>query len=109
MGGHCKTPNCEHQAPSGDYNRVDYAEKMDDLIFSYDKDFYPDDAELPDPQVNPIIPGSKVPLQKVGIAPVDLPIKVLRRDGEQLELQDRARSARRRPGTPRLQGHPIRS
>lgn len=90
MGNHCDTPNCEHQAPSGDYNRVDYAEKMDDLIFSYDKDFYPDDAELPDPQVNPIIPGSKVPIQKVGIAPVDLPIKVLRRDGDEQTLQAQA-------------------
>lgn len=63
---------------------------MEDLIFNYDKDFYPDDEELPDPQVDPVIPGAKVPLQKVGIAPVDLPIKVLRRDGGEQTLQSQA-------------------
>ena len=86
-----KNCNCDqHQAPSGEYNRVDYAEKMEDLIFMYDKDFYPIDDELPDPQIDPIIPGSKVALQKVGIAPVDLPIVVLRRDGEPQTLQAEA-------------------
>lgn len=80
----------EHQAPSGEYNRVDYAEKMEDLIFSYDKDFYPNDEDLPDPQVNPIIPGSRVALNKVGIGPVDLPIKVLRKDGKTQTLQAEA-------------------
>ena len=59
-------------------------------IFNYDKDFYPNDDDLPDPQVDPIIPGAKVPLQKVGIAPVDLPIKVLRRDGDEQVLQAQA-------------------
>ena len=58
MSGHCDNPDCEHQAPTNEYNRVDYAEKMEDLIFNYDKDFYPDDEELPDPQVDPIIPGA---------------------------------------------------
>lgn len=59
---------------------IDYTEKMPDLLFTYDKDFYPNDDELPDPQVNPIIPGAKVPIQKVGIAPVDMPISIRRRD-----------------------------
>lgn len=78
---------CEHQAPTGEYNRVDYAEKMEDLKFEYDKDFYPDDSTLPDPQVNPIIPGARVPLDKVGIGPVDLPIQVWRREGGVQTLQ----------------------
>ncbi len=80
----------EHQTPTGEYHRIDYNEKMKNLIFSYDKDFYPLDEDLPDPQVLPIIPGAKVPLQKVGIAPVDLPIKVLRRDGGEQILQAQA-------------------
>lgn len=80
----------EHQAPSGEYNRVDYAEKMEYLIFNYDKDFYPNDEDLPDPQVDPIIPGARIPLDKVGIGPVDLPIKVLRKDGNSQTLQAEA-------------------
>lgn len=80
----------EHQTPTGEYYRVDYAEKMDDLIFSYDKDFYPCDGDLPDPQVDPVLPGARIPLNKVGIAPVDLPIKVLRRDGTSQVLQSQA-------------------
>jgi GTP cyclohydrolase I len=88
MSGHCDNPDYkEHQAPTGEYNYTDYAEKMDDLIFRYDKDFYPLDSSLPDPQTDPIIPGKKVALQKVGIAPVDLPITVMRRDGETQVLQ----------------------
>lgn len=71
---------CEHQAPTGEYNRVDYAEKMNDLIFRYDKDFYPEDSTLPDPQIDPVIPGTRTTLDKVGIGPVDLPIQVWRRD-----------------------------
>lgn len=81
---------CEHQCPTGEYNYTDYAEKMDDLVFTYDKDFYPLDETLPDPQIDPIIPGAKVPLHKVGIAPVDLPIKVLRRSGGEQVLQAQA-------------------
>lgn len=79
-----------HQAPSGEYNFNDYNEKMNDLIFRYDQDFYPVDATLPDPQVDPIIPGKRVALDKVGIAPVDLPIRVLRREGGTQELQAEA-------------------
>ena len=79
-----------HQAPNGEYNYTDYSSKMDNLIFRYDKDVYPLDDELPDPQVDPIIPGKKIPLQKVGIAPVDLPITVMRRDGGLQTLQSQA-------------------
>ena len=64
---------------------IDYSSKMGDLVFTYDKDFYPLDENLPDPQIDPIIPGAKVPIQKVGIAPVDMPIYVKRRDSEESE------------------------
>jgi len=80
----------EHQAPTGEYNYTDYNEKMSDLIFSYDREFYPVDESLPDPQVDPIIPGKRVPLDKVGIGPVDLPVRVLRREGGTQELQTQA-------------------
>jgi GTP cyclohydrolase I len=93
MSGHCKDEKCgcgDHQAPTGEYNYTNYDEKMPELIFRYDKDFYPLDETLPDPQVDPIIPGKRVPLDKVGIAPVDLPIKVYRRDGGVQELQAQA-------------------
>ena len=69
--------NCtcsEHQAPTGIYNYNDYSEKMP-YSFKYDQDFYPTDESLPDPQIDPVIPGARVALDKVGIAPVDLPIK----------------------------------
>jgi GTP cyclohydrolase I len=57
MSGHCKDCECgtecgstaEHQSPTGEYNYNDYSEKMDDLLFTYDKDFYPLDEDLPDP------------------------------------------------------------
>lgn len=68
----------------------DYSSKMDDLIFTYDEDFYPNDKDLPDPQIDPVIPGKRVKLQKVGIAPVDLPVKLLRRDGGEQVLQTEA-------------------
>lgn len=68
---------------------TDYSSKMD-LDFRYDHEFYPLDEDLPDPQVNPIIPGAAVPINKVGIGPVDLPIKVLRRDNGVQTLQARA-------------------
>jgi len=80
----------EHQAPNGTYNHIDYNSKMRDLIFRYDQDYYPLDDELPDPQIDPIIPGKKIPLQKVGIAPVDFPITVARRDGGVQTLQAQA-------------------
>lgn len=62
-------------------NGIDYSDKMPDMEFSYDSEFYPDDSQLPDPQQDPVIPGAHVPIQKVGIGPVDLPIKLARRDG----------------------------
>ena len=64
---------------------IDYSKKMNDLIFSYDEDFYPLDKDLPDPQIDPILPGARVPIQKVGIAPVDMPTYVERRDSEENE------------------------
>jgi len=73
-----------------DIRHTDYSSKMDDTIFTYDSDFYPLDADLPDPQVDPIIPGKRVAINKVGIAPVDLPIKLLRRDGTTQVLQAEA-------------------
>ena len=63
---------------------IDYSNKMPDTIFSYDKDFYTDD--LPDPQVDPVLPGARVPLKKVGIAPVDLPVKLRSRSGGEDKL-----------------------
>lgn len=69
---------------------TDYSEKMPDLIFTYDSDFYPLDSDLPDPQIDPVIPGSKIAIQKVGIAPVDLPVKLRRRDGTDQVLQTQA-------------------
>lgn len=60
---------------------IDYSSKMPNLDFEYDIEYYPEDSELPDPQKEPIIPGSKVTLDKVGVTGVDLPIKLLRRDG----------------------------
>lgn len=66
----------------------DYSDKMPDLVFKYDEDFYTDD--LPDPQVDPVLVGSRVPIRKVGIAPVDLPIVVKRRDGGEQVLQAEA-------------------
>ena len=66
----------------------DYSDKMPDLVFEYDEDFYTDD--LPDPQVDPVLVGARIPLRKVGIAPVDLPIVVQRRDGGSQTLQAEA-------------------
>ena len=57
---------------------------MPDTIFSYDEDFYTDD--LPDPQIDPVLPGARVPLKKVGIAPVDLPVRLRSRSGGEDKL-----------------------
>lgn len=67
----------------------DYGSKMD-LDFAYDSEFYPADSELPDPQTDPLIFGSRVVLDKVGINGVDLPIKFLRRDGSSEQLYVKA-------------------
>lgn len=63
------------------YRHNDYSEHMPQLDFKYDSEFYPDDRDLPDPQVNPIIPGSRIPIDKVGVSGVDLPVHFFRRDG----------------------------
>ena len=62
MSSQCEDKKCEHQSPNGEYNYTDYDEKMPELIFRYDKDFYPLDESLPDPQIDPIIPGARVPM-----------------------------------------------
>jgi len=67
---------------------IDYSSKMPDTIFTYDEDFYTDD--LPDPQIDPVLPGARVPLKKVGIAPVDLPVRFMSRDGGEKLLQTEA-------------------
>lgn len=68
----------------------DYSGKMPNLKFNYDEDVEIDPDSLPDPQVDPLIPGAAIPLRKVGIAPVDLPIRVPRRDGTEQRLLARA-------------------
>lgn len=68
------------------FGSIDYSSKMSDLDFTYDNAFYPKDEELPDPQKNPVIPGAVIPIQKVGIAPVDLPVQFRRRDGRTEQL-----------------------
>lgn len=68
----------------------DYSEKMPHLVFEYDEDFMPKDEDLPDPQVDPVLVGARVPIRKVGIAPVDLPVVVKRRDGSTQVLQTEA-------------------
>ena len=60
---------------------TDYSGEMPHLKFRYDETYYPRAAEIPDPQVDPVIPGSRVPIQKVGVSGVDLPINFIRRDG----------------------------
>lgn len=63
------------------YRHNDYSEHMPHLDFKYDSEYYPDDGALPDPQVDPYIPGARVKLNKVGVSGVDLPIQLKRRDG----------------------------
>ncbi len=81
MAGHCDDAK--------EIQYLDNSAKMEDLDFKYDQNYYPEDSELPDPQRNPLIFGSKVMLQKVGIAPVDLPVKFVRRDGTTQELHSK--------------------
>lgn len=71
------------------FRHSDYSCNMPHLNFAYDEDYYPEDAELPDPQVDPLVLGAKVRLNKVGVNGVDLPMKFLRRDGsvEQLHVK----------------------
>ena len=67
-----------------------YQTKMSHLDFEYDKQYYPDDADLPDPQIDPVVSGARVPLNKVGVTGVDLPMKFMRRDGTVQELHVKA-------------------
>lgn len=69
---------------------TDYSQHMSHLKFKYDEEYYPEDSDLPDPQVEPVIPGVPVLLDKVGVNGVHLPIKFLRRDGSVQELQAEA-------------------
>jgi GTP cyclohydrolase I len=63
------------------FNTIDYTKHMPHLKFDYDAAYYPEDSDLPDPQNDPVIPGSKVPINKVGVSGVDLPVNFIRRDG----------------------------
>lgn len=59
----------------------DYSDHMPHLNFKYDETYYPEDRDLPDPQIDPFVPGSRIPINKVGVSNVDLPVQLLRRDG----------------------------
>lgn len=59
----------------------DYKTHIPHLNFEYDEEYYPEDKDLPDPQINPIIPGARVPINKVGVSGVELPVNFIRRDG----------------------------
>jgi GTP cyclohydrolase I len=63
------------------FRHNDYSAHMPELDFKYDAEYYPEDSDLPDPQVDPFIPGSKITINKVGVNGVDLPINFIRRDG----------------------------
>lgn len=66
----------------------DYSKHMPHLDFKYDSEYYPDDNDLPDPQIDPYIPY-RVRLDKVGVSGVDLPVKLQRRDGTVQEIHAR--------------------
>lgn len=59
----------------------DYSEHMPHLSFQYDDEYYPEDKDLPDPQINPVILGARVAINKVGVSGVELPVNFIRRDG----------------------------
>lgn len=67
-------------------SHIDYSKHMPHLDFTYDEDYYPRNHELPDPQIDPVIPGAHIKIDKVGVSGVDLPVKFLRRDGTVQEL-----------------------
>jgi GTP cyclohydrolase I len=62
-------------------NYIDYSAQMPHLNFKYDENYYPEDKDVPDPQIDPVIPGARVPINKVGVSGVDLPVNFIRRDG----------------------------
>ena len=63
------------------FNHTNYSKNIPHLNFIYDEKYYPDDSDLPDPQVDPVIPGARVSINKVGVSGVDLPVNFIRRDG----------------------------
>lgn len=69
---------------------IDYSSVVPGLDYRYDPDFYPNDEDLPDIQASPVLVGAPVPIQKVGVAPLDLPITLLRRDGTVSHLHAKA-------------------
>jgi GTP cyclohydrolase I len=71
------------------FRHNDYSEHMPNLKFEYDDKYYPNDEDLPDPQVSPYLPGSRVRINKVGVSGVDLPVKFIRRDGTMEQLHAR--------------------
>lgn len=72
------------------YNSLNYIEKMPHLKFKYDEDYYPNDSQLPDPQMDPVIAGQRITLDKVGVTGVDLPMQIQRRDGTVEKLHVKA-------------------
>jgi GTP cyclohydrolase I len=78
MSSHCdEQPKMNYKL----FRHNDYSEHMPHLKFEYDAGYYPEDRDLPDPQIDPFIPGSRVPINKVGVSGVDLPVQLMRRDG----------------------------
>jgi GTP cyclohydrolase I len=75
---------------TSEFRHNDYSRHMPHLKFEYDAEYYPEDAELPDPQIDPFIPGLRVQLDKVGVNGVDLPMQFLRRDGSVQTLHVKA-------------------
>lgn len=63
------------------FRHTDYGDHMPSLDFTYDANFYPNDEDLPDPQVEPVLPGKRITINKVGVNGVDLPVQFIRRDG----------------------------
>lgn len=68
---------------------TDYSKHIPNLNFEYDANYYPSDSDLPDPQIDPVIPGKRIQLNKVGVSGVDLPVKLIRRDGSIEQLHSR--------------------
>lgn len=68
----------------------DYSTEMPHLSFEYDEEYYPAEVELPDPQVDPVLVGARVSMQKAGVGPIELPIMLMRRDGSIQEVYAKA-------------------
>jgi hypothetical protein len=59
-------------------NCNNYTSHMPHLKFEYDEVYYPEDTDLPDPQIEPVIPGARIPINKVGVSGVELPVNFIR-------------------------------